>query len=198
MYPDRKGLMERERQTILILGGARSGKSDYAQRLAGRLSPRVLYVATATVGDEEMAERVVRHRASRPSTWGTLEAPAQVAEATRDRLAEYELVLLDCLTMLTTNVLLQDEERPEAAEQRLIADLDALCTLCEQSGTTLIVVSNEVGMGVVPPYPLGRVYRDMLGRANQHLAQRADRVLFLIAGLPVDIKMLAAQLPEPF
>lgn len=186
-----------QRQTILILGGARSGKSDYAQALAGRLASRVLYVATATVADEEMAERVVRHRASRPAPWDTLEAPSQVARALQERLIGHEVVLLDCLTMLATNVLLQDEEHPEAAEQSLMEDVDALCTLCEQGGATLIVVSNEVGLGIVPPYPLGRVYRDMLGRANQRLARRADRVLFLIAGLPVDIKALARALPEP-
>jgi adenosylcobinamide kinase / adenosylcobinamide-phosphate guanylyltransferase len=192
------GVTMKSRETILILGGARSGKSDYAQTLAGRLSSKVLYLATATVQDNEMAERVVKHRASRPATWGTLEAPLHLAEALHERIADYDVVLLDCLTMWSTNWLLSDEAHPDQVEQALLQDMEMVCTLCEKKGATLIVVSNEVGMGVVPPYALGRVYRDLLGRANQRLGRRADRVLLMVAGIPVDIKALAAQLPEPF
>lgn len=183
------------RETTLVLGGARSGKSDYAQALAGRLGERVLYVATATIGDEEMAQRVAHHRASRPATWDTCEAPLDLHAALQQRAGDDEVVLIDCLTLWATNVLLQDEEHPDAAEARLLADLDAVLDLCAARGAQLIVVSNEVGLGVVPPYPLGRAYRDLLGRANQHLARRADRVLFLVAGLPVDVKALSRQLP---
>jgi adenosylcobinamide kinase/adenosylcobinamide-phosphate guanylyltransferase len=100
--------------------------------------------------------------------------------------------------VLTSNVLLADEENPGAAEARLLADLDALCDLCAQRGVALVIVSNEVGMGVVPAYPLGRAYRDMLGRANQHVARRADRVLLLVAGIPVDVKALSRDLPAPY
>lgn len=188
----------REQQIILILGGARSGKSDYAQTLAGRLGQRVLYLATATIQDEEMANRVAHHRASRPSHWATLEAPQEVSAALRPVVADYDVVLLDCLTLLASNVLLADEAHPQRAEQALLADLEALCGLCRQAGTTLLVVSNEVGMGVVPAYPLGRIYRDLLGRANQFVARRADRVLLLVAGIPVDVKALARTLPPPF
>ena len=187
-----------EPQIILILGGARSGKSDYAQALAGRLGARVLYVATATIQDEEMAERVAHHRASRPAGWDTLEAPRDISLALGPCVARYEVVLVDCLTMWATNVLLADEANPQRAEQALVADLDALCSLCRQAGTTLLVVSNAVGMGVVPAYPLGRVYRDLLGRANQFMARQADRVLWLVAGIPVDLKALARALPAPF
>mgnify|MGYP000855577224 FL=1 len=183
---------------VLVLGGARSGKSDYAQLLAGRLAERVLYVATATAGDDEMAERIARHRAERPATWDTAEAPVDVAAATGEALADHGAVLLDCLTMLTSNVLLAQEDDPAAAEARLLADLDALCDLCAGRDVALVIVSNEVGMGVVPAYPLGRAYRDMLGRANQRLARRADRVLLLIAGIPVDVRALSRALPDPF
>jgi adenosylcobinamide kinase / adenosylcobinamide-phosphate guanylyltransferase len=193
---------------VLVLGGARSGKSDYAQRLAGRLAGRVLYVATATPEDDEMAARIARHRDGRPATWDTVEAPMAVTPAVREALRGHGAVLLDCLTMLASNVLLDDEalgttalyptQHPEAAEGRLLADLDALCDLCAERGTALVIVSNEVGMGVVPAYPLGRTYRDMLGRANQHVARRAERVLLLIAGIPVDVKALARDLPDPY
>lgn len=183
---------------VLVVGGARSGKSDYAQRLAGRLSKRVLYVATATAGDEEMAERIAHHRAERPATWDTAEAPLNVAPAVREVLSGHGAVLLDCLTMLASNVLLAHEAEPATAEARLLADLDALCDLCAARGAALVIVSNEVGMGVVPAYPLGRAYRDMLGRANQRVARRADRVLLLVAGIPVDIKALSRALSDPF
>lgn len=188
----------RQAGVVLILGGARSGKSDYAQRLAGRIAERVLYVATASAGDDEMAERIARHRAARPATWDTVEAPLGVAAAVGEALRDHGAVLLDCLTMLTSNVLLADEEHPDAAEARLLADLDALCDLCAARGAALVIVSNEVGMGVVPAYSLGRVYRDMLGRANQHIARRAERVLLLIAGIPVDVRALSETLPAPF
>ncbi len=183
----------KQRRTILILGGARSGKSDYAQSLAAKLSSNVLYVATATAQDEEMAERIVRHRASRPARWDTLEVPLGVAAALREGIGGYDVVLIDCLTLLASNILLRYERRPDLAEAALLAELDEIFTLCEAAGVTLIMVSNEVGMGVVPPYPLGRYYRDLLGRANQRVARRADHVLLLIAGLPVDIKALSGE-----
>lgn len=202
--------LPRSTGVVLVLGGARSGKSDYAQRLAGRLAERVLYVATATAGDAEMAARIARHQAERPAAWDTVEAPREVAAAAREALDGHGAVLLDCLTMLASNVLLAEEagasppnpeaadERRPFAEARLLADLDALCDLCAERGAALVVVSNEVGMGVVPEYPLGRTYRDMLGRANQHLARRAERVLFLVAGIPVDVRALSRDLPDPF
>jgi len=192
-----------EPPVVLVLGGARSGKSDYAQRLAGRLAGRVLYVATARAGDEEMVARIARHQAARPAAWDTLEAPVAVAAAVEAALDDHGAVLLDCLTMLASNVLLDDAASghapsPEAPEACLLADLDALCELCAERDVALVVVSNEVGMGVVPPYPLGRAYRDFLGRANQHLARRADRVLLLVAGIPVDVKALSRRLPAPY
>jgi adenosylcobinamide kinase/adenosylcobinamide-phosphate guanylyltransferase len=193
----------RPKRLVLILGGARSGKSAYAERLAGQMAQgrMVAYVATATADDDEMRQRITRHRAERPADWITLEAPLDPAHALLDdaRAASAGVVLLDCVTLLVSNLLLDsaghemDEERFDAAVadtrvQRAIADLLAAY---RQLPASLILVSNEVGMGLVPPYPLGRVYRDLLGRANARLAREADAVLFMLAGLPVELKALA-------
>jgi len=174
----------------LILGGARSGKSSYAQNLAGQRAGRVLYIATATAGDEEMAQRIAAHRASRPATWGTLEAPLQVAQALRAHPDPASLILLDCLTVLTSNILMTLPEDVPAgqAQAALDSELEDLLASIAAGPADWIIVSNEVGLGLVPPYPLGRLYRDLLGRANQRLAQVADEVLFMVAGLPMKLK----------
>ncbi len=175
---------------ILILGGARSGKSNHAQRLAEEMGRPVLYVATATAGDEEMAERIARHRAARPAHWRTVEAPVGVGRALAGVLGDGEVVLLDCLTLLVANLLMELGESADAdvLEGRVTAELEELLAVCAAHKATLIVVSNEVGMGLVPPYPMGRVYRDVLGRANQWLAARAEQVIFMVAGLPMVVK----------
>jgi len=175
---------------ILVLGGARSGKSNYAQRLAGEVGHRVLYVATATVGDEEMAERIAHHRAARPSHWHTLEIPTNVGQVLEAKIADAEVVILDCLTLLVSNLMMGLDEMTGAdiLEARVQAELDALIRVYEAHSATFIIVSNEVGMGIVPAYPLGRVYRDVLGKANQWLAMLADRVILMVAGLPLVIK----------
>ena len=152
----------------------------------------MIYLATAGAGDEEMAGRVAAHKARRPAHWRTVEAPLHIAGALEPYLPDAEIVLLDCLTLLASNVLIAEEET-DLAEERLTEELDALLEMCDLHGTTLIVVSNEVGQGVVPPYALGRQYRDILGRANQRLAARADRVLYFVAGLPIDLKALSAE-----
>lgn len=174
----------------LILGGARSGKSSYAEKLAAEYK-QVLYVATAEARDGEMAQRIATHRAERPSYWQTLEAPQQVGAAiTAVDPAAYEVVLLDCLTMLASNVLLALPETVDAqtAEDALTAEIDGLLTAYKRTASHWIIVSNEVGLGIVPAYPLGRLYRDVLGRANQRLAAVADSVLFMVAGLPMNVK----------
>ncbi len=189
------GLSEKmDKELILILGGARSGKSSYAQELAGQLSDRVLYVATAQAGDDEMQERIVAHRASRPDSWETVEAPLNVASALHAAASDAPVILLDCLTMLVSNVILSGDQAEAVAEERVSAEVEALYRYYEEHAATMIIVSNEVGMGLVPPYPLGRVYRDTLGRANQRLAAWADKVLFLVAGIPLDLKKLAVHL----
>lgn len=174
----------------LILGGVRSGKSDYAEQLARASGRRVVYIATATDGDEEMRERIQKHRMSRQADWVTIEAPKEVAANLRSYPQPLEVVVLDCVTLLISNLLC---ELPENAPASLILEKVAveveglLETVC-QSGGQWLIVSNEVGMGVVPAYPLGRTYRDALGWANQRLAAAANRVVLMVAGIPVLIK----------
>ena len=193
------------RELILILGGARGGKSEFADGLAVQLGERVLYVATAQAGDDEMRRRISDHRTSRPRSWTTVEAPigvgAAVSAALRDHPAE--VVLLDCVTLLVSNVVLGDlpDGDPDlvdeaAARSRVSAEMDELLATYRASKASWIIVTNEVGWGLVPPYPLGRVYRDLLGWANQRLAQAADRVYLVVAGLPIDVKALAARFPD--
>jgi adenosylcobinamide kinase / adenosylcobinamide-phosphate guanylyltransferase len=174
----------------LILGGARSGKSSYAQSIAEQQAGVVLYVATATAGDAEMAQRIASHRSSRPPGWFTLEAPLNVGKAIRTCSFKPDFVLLDCLTLLANNLLAGlPEPVGEAAYQAAIqAELDELLQAWQTGSADWAIVSNEVGLGIVPAYPLGRVYRDVLGKANQRLAQAATRVLFMVAGLPMVVK----------
>jgi adenosylcobinamide kinase/adenosylcobinamide-phosphate guanylyltransferase len=178
------------KRLTLILGGARSGKSAYAQRLAAERGSHVLYVATAEAGDDEMAARIAAHRAERPAHWQTLEAPRQVGSAIRVVAGDAGVVLIDCLTLLASNVIapLPEPVTGEAAESALNAEVDELLAAYAESAAEWIVVSNEVGLGLVPPFPLGRAYRDALGRANQRLAGVADEVLFMVAGLPMRVK----------
>jgi adenosylcobinamide kinase / adenosylcobinamide-phosphate guanylyltransferase len=191
------------RRLILILGGARSGKSSYAEALAAQLAngEPATYIATATALDDEMRARIARHQAERPPNWTTLEAPLDPATALREHLAEQSprVVLLDCVTLLVANLIeasLHGGKRPDGEEQieaRVMTIIHDLLAAYQSGAASLILVSNEVGMGVVPPYPLGRIYRDVLGRVNAQLAQSADIVLLLIAGLPVELKELSAR-----
>lgn len=186
----------RDKELVLILGGARSGKSAYAERLARARGGTVLFVATATAGDEEMARRIAAHRAARPAEWRTIEAPVAVADqlGTSAGSVPAATVLLDCLTLLVSNLLLAHEAAGEVeVARRVDAEIDALVGRFGEGAASWIVVSNEVGLGLVPPYPLGRLYRDLLGRANQRVAARADRVYLMVAGLPLEIKALAGE-----
>lgn len=176
----------------LVTGGARSGKSRYAEEcLAGR--DDVLYIATAKVLDEEMAQRVRLHRAQRPAIWRTHEGYRDLD----GQIGREGAVLLDCMTNMATNILFDhpadwDAPRPEeiaAAERDIEAELDALLSAMEAHPQgRYLLVTNELGMGIVPPTPLGRAFRDIAGRANQRVAARADRVTLLISGIPVRIK----------
>ncbi len=175
----------------LILGGARSGKSAHAERMAAE-AERVLYVATAEAWDDDMRARIAAHQAQRPPHWRTLEAPHQTGAAIRRALdhAPADIVLIDCLTMLASNAILALPEPVEqaAADAVLQAEVEELLAARQASSAHWLLVSNEVGLGIVPAYPLGRVYRDALGRANQRLATVATEVLFMVAGLPMRVK----------
>lgn len=181
------------KQLTFILGGARSGKSSYAEQLAMQRGTRVTYVATAQAWDEEMTLRITNHQAQRPGHWQTVEAPTQVGAAllaAEIAAGDWQVVLVDCLTLLASNVILKLPEPvgiPEA-EAALRVEADALLAAYAASAASWIVVSNEVGLGIVPAYPLGRVYRDALGRVNQQIAAMADEVLFMVAGLPLRVK----------
>ncbi len=174
----------------LILGGARSGKSTYAENLARRLGgDDVLYVATAQALDAEMSDRIARHRAQRPAAWRTLEAPLHPGGELMAQRPPRPVILLDCLTMLVSNILLAREAEGEAAAEAAVqAEVHQLIEAARQLDAHLIIVSNEVGLGLVPDNALGRMYRDLLGRANQTLARAADEVIFMVAGLPMIIK----------
>ena len=166
-----------EMATTLILGGARSGKTSLALKRAEAWPGRPVMIATAEALDDEMAERIARHRAERGPEWRTVEAPLALAEALGE-LAVDEIAVVDCLTLWLSN-LMHAERDPEAETQGLIAAL---------AGREAILVSNEVGLGIVPETPLGRRFRDAAGRMNQALAVAADQVLFVAAGLPLVLK----------
>ncbi len=176
------------KQLIFILGGARSGKSALAERLA-RQRERVLFMATAEPLDPDMERRISAHRSQRPSAWRTLEEPLDLASAIEETTDGYEICLLDCLTLWVSNLLLSMEGSPKVEEDILLA-VERLLEVYERSSATWIVVSNEVGLGIVPSSPLGRLYRDILGRVNQAVAARADRVYILVAGYALDVKSL--------
>jgi len=147
----------------------------------------VVYVATAGAGDEEMAARIAAHRAERPPGWRTLEAARQVGPAIAEGGAGADVILVDCITLLASNVIvpLPEPVSYAEAEAALTAEIDGMLAAYAAGEAAWIVISNEIGLGLVPPYPLGRVYRDALGRANQRLATAADEVLFMVAGLPM-------------
>jgi adenosylcobinamide kinase / adenosylcobinamide-phosphate guanylyltransferase len=174
----------------LILGGARSGKSSYAQSLAEATGKPVTFIATAEALDDEMSARIQKHRAERPATWETLEIPFDIASQLHR--VKSKVVLLDCITLLISNLLMQfvkDDRVDEApfmtAVQQEINELIRRLRVGEQDW---LLISNEVGLGLVPPYQMGRVYRDAIGWANQRLAREADTVIFMVAGIPTTIK----------
>ena len=186
----------------LILGGVRSGKSRFGQELALELGGEdVLFVATAESQDEEMARRIDKHRRSRPIAWKTLEQPLKTGTAIATAIAEYDnlpsVVLVDCLTLLVTNVLLENETNLNASdatssiENRMLAEIDDLVRIAASRNTHMIVVSGEVGMGLVPETALGRLFRDMLGWSNQRIAARASSTYFMVAGMPIKVSELA-------
>jgi adenosylcobinamide kinase/adenosylcobinamide-phosphate guanylyltransferase len=180
------------RQTIFILGGARSGKSRYAVTLAPRLGERVLFVATAQARDEEMMARIVGHRAERPRAWRTLEVPIALGAALQAPGNTADVIIIDCLTLWVSNILGGGVTEPGADGARSSAALKqeiiSLRCAIKENTATFIIVSNEVGSGLVPETPLGRLYRDLLGQTNQEMARLCDRVYFMVSGIPWPVK----------
>lgn len=175
------------KRLTLLLGGARSGKSSTAQRLAEAPGAgRVLFVATAEAGDEDMSARIERHRAERPAGWATLEAPRDLASAIGDYTGAYDTLVLDCLTLWVSNLMLASPD----PESDVLAATESLLRTYDAGTASWVVVSNEVGLGVVPATALGRSYRDLLGRVNQLVAARADGAYLLVAGRALALERL--------
>ena len=162
----------------LVLGGARSGKSRYAESLIAALPPPWTYLATAEAGDTEMAARIATHRARRGPQWRTIEAPRDLAAALKSR--QTTPVLVDCLTLWLSNLMLADAD--------IDAEIERFEAALADTGAPVVLVANEVGSGIVPDNPLGRRFRDLQGVLNQRMAERADRVVLVVAGLPLAIK----------
>ncbi len=184
-------------KSILVTGGARSGKSHFAQELALKSGKRVLFVATAMAGDEEMRQRIEEHRRTRPATWGTLEITQHVGQEIRQKIGQAQIVIVDCITLLVNNIFGQCTDQTGEGinahfiEQKVTDEIGELAACIDQLDASFILVTNELGSGLVPANAMSRLYRDLLGKANQLLAQQADQVYLMVAGLPVLIKPAA-------
>ncbi|AET67100.1 adenosyl cobinamide kinase/adenosyl cobinamide phosphate guanylyltransferase [Desulfosporosinus orientis DSM 765] len=195
-----------------ITGGARSGKSSFAERLAAKDKRPVIYIATAQVWDKEMAIRVKKHQEQRPASWRLIEEPLNIRETLTLLKDEEVVILLDCVTLWLTNMLLAGQaDQAEEAEQgsqiynhiepKILDIVKDVARLAQEIKPKVIFVSNEVGQGIVPENPLARAYRDLAGRSNQILARCAENVYMVIAGFPIDVKssgekLLASLLKE--
>jgi adenosylcobinamide kinase/adenosylcobinamide-phosphate guanylyltransferase len=167
----------------LVLGGVRSGKSCYAQQLAEQWD-RVVFVATAKKTDDEMRRKIERHRADRPEGWLTVEEPLELVTVLAQHGADCDVIVVDCLTIFTANLLEAEGEDRSAIDRRV----EELCDGLRAANCAVVLVSNEVGSGVVPAYELGRRYRDLLGEINQRVARVAADVVLMVAGLPLALK----------
>ena len=182
------------KKVILLLGGARSGKSHFAQEYAQRDGEKVLFVATATAGDEDMRLRIAKHKKDRPSNWRTLEAITEIGTQIEAHAGDAELIIIDCITMLVNNIFSHYDEQQfdsisdAVLEKEVIAEIEQLQHCLKKVNASFLIISNEVGLGLVPDNRMGRLYRDILGRANQMLAQTADEVYLMVAGIPLRIK----------
>ena len=175
---------KRSNAVVLIVGGVRSGKSRYAQHLAEQ-STRVTFVATAERReDEEMHRRIERHRAERPAHWATVEEPIALGRVIQASENKCDAILIDCLTLFGSNLM----EACGSDEASIEASVGELCAALKATTRTVILVSNEVGSGIVPAYVLGRRFRDIVGEINQRVAAVADTVLLMVAGLPFPLK----------
>jgi adenosylcobinamide kinase/adenosylcobinamide-phosphate guanylyltransferase len=179
-----------QKTITLVLGGARSGKSRYAQTLATRNSS-VVFVATGQALDEEMRMKIQRHQAERPKQWRTIEEPLDLDRVLVEEGAKHRILVVDCLTLYVANLLEAERGNPAAIEERL----QRLYAALRSVPCSVALISNEVGSGIVPPFPEGRRYRDLLGEINQGVASIADNVLLMIAGVPLVLKGTAEVRP---
>ncbi|TDA69461.1 MAG: bifunctional adenosylcobinamide kinase/adenosylcobinamide-phosphate guanylyltransferase [Clostridia bacterium] len=184
-------------EVVLVLGGARSGKSSFAQNLACTSGLEVVYIATAQVTDPEMAARIQHHRDQRPASWRTVEAPLELVPAVQAEAGRRQVILLDCLSVWVANRLLRgifpdagqkELNLPAGRQEEVLTQVERLTAVGLGAQASLVVVTNEVGMALVPEYQAGRIYRDVLGLANQIVARAAARVYLVVAGIPVLIK----------
>lgn len=180
-----------------IIGGARSGKSTYAEQKAKEYSNKVLYLATAVVTDQAMADRVKKHQEQRPSTWSTIEIYSDFQELSNYKeFMECEAVIIDCITTLIGNFMFDskidfDSCKPEEVnelEKKITLEVLSLIEVCNKNNKKLVIVSNETGMGVVPSYYMGNYFRDMSGRINREIAGKADFMYFVFSGIPIKLK----------
>ena len=175
------------KKPIFILGGARSGKSRFAQELAGKLNDKVLFVATGEALDNEMQHRIEEHKKARPKEWRTLEISKDIGAGIERQIGNAEVVIIDCLTLLISNLLPDEPDYPEAT-RRVDNEIVKLLNCMDKLNVSFIIVSNEVGLGLVPETKLGRIYRDLLGTTNQLIAQHANEAYLMVAGIPVKVK----------
>ncbi|MCX7842878.1 MAG: bifunctional adenosylcobinamide kinase/adenosylcobinamide-phosphate guanylyltransferase [Clostridia bacterium] len=181
---------------ILVTGGARSGKSSFAEELAGKFGDSVLYIATSIPFDDEMKLRIKKHKEQRPAHWETLEAFRDIGEAMKGKISGKSAVMLDCITVMVTNLMFETShdwdniaaEDMEQVESRVMSEIQKLIGAAKGFGIPFIAVTNETGMGIVPCGKLSRLFTDIAGRVNQMLARSADEVYLCVSGIPVRIK----------
>lgn len=187
----------RSSRIILITGGARSGKSSFAEKFTANISDKVAYIATALPFDEGMKDRIKKHRESRPKTWTTYEVYKNIYKYIDEISINHDVILLDCVTILVTNLMLEnselswddiDREKIDEIEKDIKEQVSLLIKKIKDTGINCVLVTNEVGMGIVPENRLSRIFRDIAGRINQFIASNSDEVYFTVSGIPTKIK----------
>jgi adenosylcobinamide kinase/adenosylcobinamide-phosphate guanylyltransferase len=174
---------------ILITGGARSGKSALAVKLAKESHKKVAFIATAEAYDSEMENRIAKHKAERPEGWATFEAPKHLSETVSVAIKDHDFIIVDCLTLFLSNLLLEIPlEKLELHEEKVLDRVRKFVKVAKDSPATVVVVSNEVGTGIVPENRLARVFRDIAGKANQIAASESNAVYICFSGIPIRLK----------
>ena len=176
------------KKIIFITGGVRSGKSQFALELAQSFTGPKAYLATAQPLDREMAERIRRHKRNRPKDWTTLEEPLRLSDILKEKGNDFSLILIDCLTLWISNGLMA-----HWTEKKFLQEADRLRKVCRDTRCSLIIVSNEVGLGIVPDNPSARMFRDLSGLIHQKISRQADEVFFMVSGIPLQLKRRIAQ-----